>query len=90
MKGFVKHDARTNNFPEDTPDGLLIVTLDGILNKPECGSTVFLKSIQPNFECLILHCLRYVAQYVSHIYKRLNKLSKIVGLIDIGVTMATK
>ena len=44
----------------------------------------------PNFEWLILYCLSSVGQAASHVYQRLNELVKKVGLIDIGVTIATK
>ena len=50
----------------------------------------FSEAHEPNVECLMLQCLRSVGQAASHNYKRLNKLSKKVGFIEIGATMATK
>ena len=44
----------------------------------------------PNFERLILYYLSSVGQAASHIHWRLNELVKKVGLIDIGVIIATK
>ena len=50
----------------------------------------FSEAHHPNFERLILCCLSSVGQAASHIYQRLNELIKNVGLIDVGVTIATK
>jgi len=50
----------------------------------------FPEAQHPNFERLILYCVSSVGQAASHIYQRLNELLKNVGLIDIGVTIATK
>ena len=50
----------------------------------------FSEAHHPNFERRILYCLSSVGQAASNIYQKLNELVKKVGLIDIGVTIATK
>jgi len=50
----------------------------------------FSEAHHPNLERLILYCLSSVGLAASHIYQKLNERVKKLGLIYIGVTIATK